>query len=145
MRSSTPAADHGPDAIVTLQERLPAIAVVLSHAVPATSSLDDPVSAASRKVPAPAEGMPALPELDVTATSQSFGSPVVMVKPGVALVPLAVPVIPIAVTPEYSSAVKLYCVVSVKLGVTFVSVAQSRQIRMAEQDVAPQTCAYGKK
>ena len=107
VRSSTPTADHALEVMATEQERLPAAATVLSHAAPATSLPDDPVLTALRKLPVPAAGMPALPGLEVTATSQSFGSPLVMVMPGAVLVPVAVPVIPIAATPEYSSVLRL--------------------------------------
>jgi hypothetical protein len=121
--------------------RLPGVEVVLSQAAPATLLLDEPERAEFSKFPVAGAGTPELPGLEVAATSQSFGSPVVRVIPGDVLDPVAVLVIPIAATPEYSSEVRLYCVDCVKLGVTEVKDAQFRQIRMAEHESAPHTWA----
>src|SRR5208283_1531056 len=109
--SSTPAAAHEAEAIVTEQSILPADAAVLSHRAPATFPLVAPVRLACRILPCPvsAAGNPALPKLDVSTTTKSFGSPVtndgtVLVdKPGFVLVAVFIPVIPIQVTPLYSA------------------------------------------
>jgi hypothetical protein len=63
---------------------------------------------------------------------RSFASPVVIVKPGVVLVAVLIPVIPIHATPEYSATFSSYSVGAEKVGVIVVFAGQSGQTRSDE-------------
>jgi hypothetical protein len=134
VRSSTPDADHAAEGMLTPVVTLPAEATVLSTSAPATP--DDPVLPALRRLPVPEVGV-ALPAAAISLTIQSFESPVVMLKLGVVLEPVFVPVIPMHVTPEYSATFTTYSVLAENVGVTFVSAAQSIQTATAEHASVP--------
>jgi hypothetical protein len=124
VRNSRPTALHAPEVIATRHVREPAVATVLSQDAPPTFVLVVPVRLASRKLPVLAVTIPALPRFEETIRSQSLGSEVVTVIAGLAELPVAVAVSPSAATPEYSSTVRLYRVVPVKVGVTEETAAQ---------------------